>query len=105
MGWIDKIAERRAAQAAARGELQGLAGEGRPLDPEKLRETTEDVLHRLMADAGALPAEFVLRKQIDAARAALPADGEARRAALARIAGLELRYNIARDARRRFMRD
>lgn len=104
MHWIEQIAERRAAQAVARGELQGLPGEGRPLDPERLRETTEDVLHRIMADAGAVPVEFTIARQIEAARAALPASGPERRAALAQIAALEVRHGIARDARRRFMR-
>ncbi|MDO5643151.1 MAG: DUF1992 domain-containing protein [Paracoccus sp. (in: a-proteobacteria)] len=101
MHWFERIAERREAEAEAKGALRGLPGEGKPLDPERLRETPEDVLHRMMADAGFIPEEFRLRKEIDAKRAILAqiTDAGERRVLSRHIALLELRANIATDAR------
>lgn len=106
MHWFEKIAQRQIDKAAAEGKLSGLAGEGKPLDPERLRETSEDVLYRMMAEGGFVPAEFTLQKEIDAKRAALDQiDDEAERKALQRqIAMLELKRAIGTDARRKFMR-
>ncbi len=102
MHWFERIAQRHIDAAEARGELRGLSGEGRPLDPERLREGAEDVMHRMMADTGFVPEEFRLRKEVEAQRAVLAQiEDEAERAALQRhIALLELRANIATDARR-----
>ena len=104
MSWIEKIAGRRIDAAAARGELSGLAGEGKPLDRERLRETMEDTLNRIVAEAGAVPEEFAWRKKADLARAALReiTDPAERRKAMAEIALLDTRAGIAADARRRF---
>jgi Domain of unknown function (DUF1992) len=56
---FDLIAERRIAEAIARGELEGLPGEGRPLEldddalvPEELRAA-----HRILKNAGIAPPE------------------------------------------------
>ena len=105
--WFEKIAQRQIDEAAARGKLSGLAGEGKPLDPERLRETAEDVLYRMMADGGFVPAEFTLQKDIDAKRAALAQieDEAERKAVQKHIAMLELKRAIGMDARRKFMRD
>ena len=102
MHWFERIALKRIDEAEAKGELRGLSGEGRPLDPERLRERAEDVLHRMMADTGFIPEEFRLRKEVEAKRAVLAQiEDEAERHALQRhIALLELRANIATDARR-----
>ena len=102
MHWFERIAQRRIDEAAAKGQLQGLPGEGRPLNPERLRESSDDVLHRMMADTGFLPEEFRLRKEVEAKRAVLAQidDPEERHALQRHIALLELRANIATDARR-----
>ncbi|MDM7255710.1 MAG: DUF1992 domain-containing protein [Paracoccus sp. (in: a-proteobacteria)] len=106
MDGIEKLAQRRINAAEARGDLRGLAGEGQPLDPVRLREGTDDILHRIMAEAGALPQEIVLKKQVDAARALLSAinDPAERKRAQTEIALLEMRQAIAAEARRKFMR-
>lgn len=106
MPWFNDLARRRIDAAAHRGELRGLAGEGRPLDPTRLRETADDVLSRIMADAGAVPEEIALNRQILAARDVLATldDPEERKAAAKEIAMLDLRRNIAADARRKSMR-
>ncbi|WBU59811.1 DnaJ family domain-containing protein [Paracoccus albus] len=102
MHWFDRIAQRRMDEAEAKGELRGLTGEGKPLDRARLRERAEDVLHRMMSDGGFVPEEFRIRKDVEAKRAVLDQiEDPAERKALQRhIALLELRANIATDARR-----
>jgi hypothetical protein len=103
------LIEQQIAKARARGDLSGLKGEGTPL-PDRPVETSEEAAvstgMRIMAEAGVMPEEFGLKKELDAARAAYAVcrAGEGRKAAMQRIADLELRYEIAREARRRFMR-
>ena len=100
--WFDRIAQRHIDEAAATGKLSGLAGEGKPLDRARLRETAEDVLHRMMGSEGFVPEEFSLSRQLDAMRAALEQlDDPAERKALQRkIALTDLRRNVSMDARR-----
>lgn len=105
---LQQMTEQRIAAAAARGELTGLVGEGAPL-PERpgdaLVDAGEAVAYRMMAEAGALPEEFRLKAQADAARQAVQdAPAAERRAAMAKLAELEMRHAIAREARQKFMR-
>ncbi len=109
LGSLGKLIERQIKKAQAEGRLQGLEGEGKPL-PDRSGESQSDPAiaagHRIMAQAGVLPEEFEIRKKLDAARKdyATLTDPDTRKAAMARIADLEMRYNMARDARRAFMR-
>lgn len=102
------LIERQIAKARAAGLLTGLKGEGKPL-PDRPVETGAEAATatgmRMMAEAGVLPEEFALKKELDRARAAYACcvDAAARKAAMARLADLELRYDIAREARRKFM--
>ena len=98
------LAERRMLAALAEGKLSHLAGEGRPLPeaPSSLFvDPTEAIGMRLMAEAGYLPEEIRLRRELEALRPELRAARapEARRALMARVADLELREAIAREAR------
>lgn len=108
-GPLGKLVERQIKKAQAEGQLQGLEGEGEPL-PDRSGEAQSDPAiaagHRIMAQAGVLPEEFGIKKQLDAARKTYPTltAPEERKAAMAEIADLEMRYNMARDARRSFMR-
>ncbi|UXU81510.1 DUF1992 domain-containing protein [Paracoccus sp. SMMA_5_TC] len=106
MRWLERIAERMMLKARAEGKLSGLEGEGKPLPQRHEPDSAEAVGYRIMARAGVLPEEIVLKKRIDAARAELASlpEGAARDAALARIADLEMRRAIAIEARRRFMK-
>ena len=63
------------------------------------------VAGRIMAEAGALPEEFKIKKLLEAAKQSyVAAEGDdAKRVAMALIADLQQRYNIAVEARRRFM--
>ena len=95
--------------AKARSALTGLKGEGKPL-PDLPVETGEQAVvsagMRMMAQAGVMPEEFTIKKQLDAAKAAYASatDPDDRKAQMSRISSLELRYNIAVEARRKFMR-
>ena len=66
MHWTDIIAERRAEEAAARGDLSNLQGEGAPLDlsedwlvPAEIR-----TLMRVLKNSGYTPPEIALLKSI-----------------------------------------
>lgn len=106
MRWFERIAQRQMDAAAARGELSGLKGEGQPLDPVRLRESADDVLHRMMADAGFIPPELAYQKEAEAKRAVLAQleDEEERKAMQKQIALLELKRAMSADARRKSMR-
>ncbi|QDI76430.1 MULTISPECIES: DUF1992 domain-containing protein [Leisingera] len=103
------LIERQLAKAQAEGQLQGLEGEGKPL-PDRSGEAHLDAGLaaglRIMAEAGVVPEEFRLQAELDAARKDYTAltDPQARRAAMARISDLEMRCNMARDARKSFFR-
>lgn len=103
------LIERQIRKAEAEGKLSNLEGEGKPL-PDRPGDALIDpglaAGHRIMAEAGVLPEEFKLKKELDAARAAYAklTDPDEKKSAMKRIADLELRYHIAQDARRRFMR-
>lgn len=104
----DKLAEQQIRKAEAEGKLRGLAGEGKPL-PDRPGDAFiapgDAIGHRIMAEAGALPEEIRLKRLLDAARTALAAetDPAGRKARQATVADLELRYNIAREARKKFL--
>ncbi|MBM3603873.1 MAG: DUF1992 domain-containing protein [Alphaproteobacteria bacterium] len=107
MNWLERIAERMMLKARAEGKLSGLKGEGKPLPHRPAGDAGQAVGFRIMAEAGVLPEEIVLKKQVIAAQqrlAHLP-EGPDRQALLAEIARLQMRQSIAEEARRRFMRD
>lgn len=105
---FNHLVERQIQKALAEGKLRGLAGEGKPL-PDRSGEAFTDlataVATRIMAEAGVLPEEFKIKKLLEAAKQSYrEAEGdEAKRVAMALIADLQQRYNIAVEARRRFM--
>lgn len=110
MSWLNKLAERRIAAARAKGGLQGLAGEGQPLPDrpgDAFVSAGDAVGFRLMAEAGVLPEEIALKKQVavQAAHLAGLTDPAARQAAMADLARLQMRQAIAEEARRRFLKD
>ncbi len=103
------LAERQILKAKAEGQLEGLAGEGKPLPDhpeEAYLDAGEAIAHRMMAEAGALPEEVLLKRQLAEAKEAwAEAKGtEGEKAAMARIAEIEMKLSIAQDARRKFMK-
>ena len=101
------LIEQQILRAEKSGSLSNLEGMGKPL-PHRPPEGDAGLAAglRIMAEAGVVPEEFTLQKQLDEARAAYRdlTDPDARRAAQKRMADLEMRTNMAREARRRFMR-
>lgn len=105
---LNRLIEEQIQKAITEGKLTGLAGEGRPL-PDRSHEAFTDmataVATRIMAEAGALPEEFKIKALLEEARGSYSAaqTTEEKKVAMALIAQLELKYNIAREARMRFM--
>ncbi|WP_171239146.1 DnaJ family domain-containing protein [Ruegeria sp. HKCCA5763] len=105
---LDRLVERQIQKALAEGQLSGLEGEGKRL-PNRSGEAFTDMANavatRIMAEAGALPEEFKIKKLLGAAKQSYQeAKGDdAKRVAMALIADLQQRYNVAVEARRRFM--
>ena len=109
MSWLDRLAERRMQAARLKGQLQGLPGEGKPLPDrpgDAFVSAGDAVGFRVMAEAGVLPEEITLKKQVAAQRAYLATltDDAARRVAMAELARLEMRQAMAEEARRAFLR-
>ena len=109
MSWLSRLAERRIQAARLRGGLQGLAGEGQPL-PERPGDAFvsagEAVGFRIMAEAGVLPPEIVLKKQVAEAARHLAGltDAAERKVAMARLADLQMKQAIAEEHRRKFLK-
>lgn len=106
---LRELIERQIQKARLDGQLDGLEGEGKPLPdrPEDaLTDAGDAVGFRIMAQAGFVPEEIQIKQALTEQRALLArvTDPEARKEAMAELAQLELRYNIAREARQKFMR-
>lgn len=105
---FDRLVERQIQKALAEGKLRGLAGEGKPL-PDRSGEAFTDMATaaatRIMAEAGALPEEFKIKKLLEAAKQNYrdARNEDEKHVAMALIADLQQRYNIAVEARKRFM--
>jgi len=106
---LRELIERQIQKARRTGQLDRLEGEGKPL-PNRPEEAFVDagdaVGFRIMAQAGVVPEEIQIKQALDEQRALLArlTDANARKEAMAELARLELRYNIAREARQKFMR-
>lgn len=104
-----QLIERQIRKAEAEGQLSGLAGEGKPLPDrpgDALVDPADAVGYRIMAEAGALPEEITLKAELaEAQRAYAEASDEGeKRELMERIAELDMRHAIAREARKSFMR-
>ena len=75
MWLLDQLAEKRIAEARQRGELDGLANEGRPLelDDDSMIPPDLRAAYRILKNAGYLPEPMQLRRRIDDAEGLLRA--------------------------------
>ena len=66
MWFLDRLVEQRIDEARARGDFDGLAGQGRPLQLEDLSRVPEELraAYLLLKNAGYLPAEVAARREI-----------------------------------------
>lgn len=109
MSRLSRLAERQIQKARLNGRLQGLEAEGKPL-PDRPGDAFispgDAVGFRMMAEAGVLPEEIILKKQVISQRAHLATlmDTAARKAAMAKLADLEMRQAITEESRRKFLR-
>lgn len=109
MSWFSKRAEQQIARFRAKGLLQGLQGEGRPL-PDRSADafvTPGDALgFRIMAEAGVLPEEIVLKKRAAQQREymATLTDAAERHEAMAVLSDILMKQAIAEEARARFLK-
>lgn len=84
MWFIDSLAEERIQAAIRAGELDGLAGQGRPLELDDDRHIPPElrVAYRILKNAGCAPPELELRNEVDTLEAMLDGiddDAEQRR--------------------------
>ncbi|AYH42163.1 DUF1992 domain-containing protein [Azoarcus sp. DN11] len=70
---FDILAEQRIADALKRGEFDHLPGAGRPLvfDDELFQSPEQRMANRILKNAGFVPQEVLLRREIAALRKAL----------------------------------
>jgi len=106
---LRQLIERQILKAQKEGTLEGLEGEGKPLPDrsgEAYLDAGEAVGYRMMAEAGALPEEFKLKGELEQARKDWQAatDDSEKKRLMAIIADLELKYSIATEARKKFMK-
>ena len=109
MSWLSRLAEMQMHRARLRGDLEHLSGMGKPLPdrPGDAFITPGDAIgFRIMAEAGVLPKEIILKKEAAAQRAYLATltNPDQRKKAMADLAQLELRQAIAEEARRSFLK-
>ncbi|MEY4983324.1 MAG: hypothetical protein RIR62_1590 [Pseudomonadota bacterium] len=110
MSWLSRLAERQILKTQLKGGLQGLQGEGKPLPDrpgDAFISAGDAAGFRIMAQAGVLPEEITLKKQVaeQMAHLATLTDPDDRKAAMAKLADLQMRQAMAEEARRRFLRD
>ncbi|MBL8258577.1 MAG: DUF1992 domain-containing protein [Candidatus Competibacteraceae bacterium] len=99
MQLLDQIAEARIQEAIERGELRDLPGEGKPLQLDDDSAVSEELraAYRILKNAGYLPPELQLRKDVRDAEALLQQLPESERCrARARLHLLQLRLAASR---------
>lgn len=104
MKWRD-LAEHQIQKAKAEGQLDGLDGAGKPLKPRQGGDIVAAGMG-IMAEAGVLPREIELKKDIEQHQEVLAAalGGPEEKAAMAKMADLQMRLSIEQEARRKFYR-
>lgn len=100
MGLLEQLAEARIREAIAAGDLDALPGRGRPLKLDDDRLVPEELRagYRLLKNAGYLPPELILRREIADTRALLAAARcePERSRAQRRLEALEMRLAYTR---------
>lgn len=104
MNWNTMI-ECQIQKAKTEGLLDGLKGEGRPLSGHSGGDIVS-AGYGMMAQAGVLPKEIVLKKAIEAQQLVLQETNQpgARKAEMRKLADLQMRLVIEQEARRKFYR-
>jgi|ERR671926_301401 hypothetical protein len=100
---FDKLVEQRIREAQEAGEFDGLEGEGRPVNLEAYFNTPEELRagYALLKNAGVLPEEAALLKELNETTARLAACRDEReRGRLTQAArDLQLKYDLMIERR------
>lgn len=90
MGLLDQLVEERIRAAIARGDLQGLPGEGRPLclDEDLLVPAEVRMAYRVLRNGGGVPPEILALREATELTEALLRESEGRQR-MARLQRLE----------------
>ncbi|MCT2534444.1 DUF1992 domain-containing protein [Aquibacillus koreensis] len=103
MGLFDSLAEERIKQAARDGVFDNLPGSGKPLPEDDLSGVPDDMRmgYRIMKNAGFLPEEVQLNKEIVSLRELIDAcDNEGEKGTLERkLTEKEIRYQMLLEKR------
>lgn len=103
-GAITKIAEQKILEAIQNGELDNLPGKGKPLKLEDLSVIPSELRpgYRVLKNAGILPEEMELKKQIAAMQALLDSSQQqsAQEDLKRKIAELRLEFSLRMEKRR-----
>jgi hypothetical protein len=97
---FEAIAEQRIQEALARGELEGLPGEGRllELDDDSLVPQELRMVYRILRNSGYVPPEVQTLKDIaELEREVLTASGEQRSQAIRKLRLLAIRASASRS--------
>lgn len=104
MDLLTKIAEARIVDAIARGDFDDLPGKGKPLALEDLSNVPEELRpgYLLLRNAGVLPEEMQLRKEMVTVEALIDAcrDPEERTRLRNDLDARTLRYRVLMERRR-----
>ena len=101
---LDRLAEGQIRKAQAEGQLNDLKCAGAPLPRNPAAGEASAVGFRIMAEAGAVPEEVRLRREVTAQRQKLQNAGSSqqKREEMRKLADLELRLAIQEEARRKY---
>ncbi|WP_299669832.1 DUF1992 domain-containing protein [uncultured Ruegeria sp.] len=102
MKWRTLI-ENQIHKAQAGGQLENLKGEGKPL-PQRDAGNIVSTGFGIMAEAGVLPSEIVLKKAVEEQRKVYQetTDLTARKKEMCKLADLQMRLSIEQEARQKF---
>ncbi len=103
MSWLARIAERLIESSRDAGDLQGLAGEGKPIERiESGLDPLEEAGFRLMKTEGVVPPEVALMNRASVERQALAAAAtpEERRKAMSALGETQMRLAMLSERRR-----
>ena len=91
---LDFLAEQRIADAVSRGELEGLPGEGRPLELDDDKLVPEDLrlAYRILKNAGFVPPEVEALNEIADLERMVTQDSKAARKLALLKTRIEIRY-------------
>lgn len=106
MALFPLLTERRIQEAIEDGQFDRLEGAGKPLPLDEAGAPDDPVTlfgYRIMAEAGAVPEELRLRRELQEARAAWRTceDADEKARLMTRISELGMRHAMAVEQRRR----